>query len=374
MKARVLAVAGDPGGGNALAPVMRALLKRDDRELYAYAYRQTEAVWTRHELPFTTLQEPVPDARLQCLLDNIRPSIVLTGTSMNGIDAERRLTRLAKDRGIPSIAVLDFWSNYRGRFEDTNGEIEALPDVIAVMDDEAANAMLEEGINIKNIRVTGQPVFEDLRAWVATKGEQAARLFRNRHRIRENDTLVVFLSQPLSEIYGDDPADTRYLGYTQHTSLSLLVDELRLHFSRTSAGTLIIRPHPREERKPELVPESSPELRVLLSSDRDPLEAAVGANVLVGMSSILLLEAGCLGKPVLSLQPNLRGENTLPLDRLGLGEIVTDPGQAGDALSRALGAAEQCTQITGSREAHSLFAGATENIVSVIDCLLAQSP
>ncbi len=61
--------------------------------------------------------------------------VLISGTSWAS-DLEHRARRLARQRGIPSVAVLDHWVNYRERFQ-LDGE-ELLPDALWVADADAA--------------------------------------------------------------------------------------------------------------------------------------------------------------------------------------------------------------------------------------------
>jgi len=63
-----------------------------------------------------------------------RASTVLTGTGWAS-NVEHRARRLARQRGIPSTAVIDHWVNYRERFQ--RGDEEVLPKEIWVTDDYA---------------------------------------------------------------------------------------------------------------------------------------------------------------------------------------------------------------------------------------------
>ena len=61
--------------------------------------------------------------------------VLISGTSWAS-DLEHRARRLASERGITSVAVLDHWLNYRERFQRDGHEV--LPDALWVADAEAA--------------------------------------------------------------------------------------------------------------------------------------------------------------------------------------------------------------------------------------------
>src|SRR5262249_8377091 len=152
------------------------------------------------------------------------------------LDAARRLA-------IPSVSVVDFWSNYRERFLASTGEALVLPDRIAVMDDRAREEALEVGLAEPVLVATGNPHHEGLlggfRGW-----DRPARLrFRESMRIPRNATVVLFASQPIEALYGDT------LGYTEQSVATLVAESLA-----PVAGwlghpiQLVVRPHPRGGR------------------------------------------------------------------------------------------------------------------------------
>jgi len=73
--------------------------------------------------PYQTLEQAIEGAQ-----------VLISGTS-SASNLEHLARKLARLRGIPSVAVLDHWVNYRERFH-RHGE-EVLPDALWVSDDEA---------------------------------------------------------------------------------------------------------------------------------------------------------------------------------------------------------------------------------------------
>jgi len=74
-----------------------------------------------------------PKRTLEQALDGAQ--VLISGTGWAS-DLEHQARQLARQRGIPSVAVLDHWLNYRERFQ-RDGE-EVLPDQLWVADAEAA--------------------------------------------------------------------------------------------------------------------------------------------------------------------------------------------------------------------------------------------
>ena len=153
-------LAGDPGGGAALIPVIQQLISEQKTNVHVYAYRQSTNLFRRQKIPFWALPETTTLDDFRSLLERHRTSVILTATSVNGIDLEKKLIAAAKDADIPSLAVLDFWTNYRARFEDKHKQLTFLPDRIAVMDQRAVTEMGRLGFPVNQLIITGQPALD----------------------------------------------------------------------------------------------------------------------------------------------------------------------------------------------------------------------
>ncbi len=321
---RVLVVAGDAGGAAALAPVCRALAARGT-ELAAWGYAQAPAVWERLSVSCRSLEPGFGEADARRRVAETAPDALLLGTSVNGRDHEREFVRAGRERRIPSLAVLDFWSRYRERFEDAGGALEDLPDRVAVMDERAREEMLAAGFPAGVLEITGSPALEDLGP------EWAARVDRGRVRrslgVGPEELLVVYASQPL-RLVGPEP------------ECEVLAEVVGALPGRDPTGgrevVLLVRPHPREDPARLVEATRRARARVVVSGAGDPREVVASADLVLGRSSVLLLEAGLLGRPVLSLQPGAEGDDPLPSNRWGLTRPVYRVSGIAPAIREAL--------------------------------------
>lgn len=305
---QVLAVSGDPGGASALAPVVEFLRQTGRAQIEARAYRQACAVWARRGLEFSALDEqaePVlPDAM----------QLLLTSTSVNDVNLEKQFTAAARARGITSVAVLDFWSNYRPRF---GAEGSGFPDRIAIMDAQAREEMLAEGFEAERLIITGQPAFDELLTWSESWTAERRHSARAEMGAGEEDLLVVFASQPFSTLCRPGAEIFPSPGYDERVVAALLVQALEKIAAESQRRiVLAIRPHPREDAA-NLRHLRSDRFPIHIGNEGDSREAVVAADLVVGMNSALLVEACYLGCLVVSLQPNLKLEDTLPTNRRG---------------------------------------------------------
>lgn len=377
---RVLAVAGDAGGAAALVPVLRRMNAAGGKwVLQVLAYRQARTVFAEAALVFHELGELADEEEAGRRLKDFRPDVLLTATSVNGVDWEKRLVAESRRSGIPSLAVLDFWSNYRARFADECDRLAFLPDRIAVMDDRARIEMAELGFPADRLVVTGQPAFDE---WAERKAgaEEAAAAVRARYGADDvRHKLVLFLSQPISDFYSSPALRARHPGYSEAEVFRAAAEALeQLARKRDLHITLLVRPHPRETRL--LAPEGALSAHVKLSRvDRDPIRPLMMASdVVAGMTTVLLMEACFLGCVTVSMQPGLRGPDILPANRMGMTFSVYDPADTEAVLATALfderARAEKKKAMADARPAQGSDRRVLEEIERLSNCRRIDKP
>jgi len=305
---RVAVVAGDAGGARAVLPVAQRLRTARVVAVDCYAYGPAVAIFVEAGL------RPIqPSADVLERLG--RYDRLLVATSINADRWELRFTARARELGIPSIAVLDFWGQYLPRF--TQAHTVELPDRIAVMDSSARSEMIADGFAAPMLAVTGQPALDELGEYARPEVRISCRqeLRRVAGLGEGGGPVILFASQPLSQLH--DPA---VLGFHEKEVLADIVGAGNQLFGRPGqSATLVIKPHPREAGRPFALPQTSPgfAIRLLNEADVTPRLAAAGADLVIGMNSMLLLEACLLGTRVISYQPGLRMPDVLPSNRMG---------------------------------------------------------
>lgn len=364
---RVVAVAGDAGGANALAPVIEMLLA-EKRPVSILAYKQACQVWARRGLAFQEIPEITHLEDAQKRLESFRAERLLTGTSYNGVDLEKQFVAAARPLGVPSLAVLDFWSHYRLRFENRQGDWFGLPDRIGVMDERARAEMIALGFEEDRLQVTGQPAFDEL-AELRQRIPQVRKNLRGRLGIRPDERLILFASQPLAALFGADRSNPLYSGYTEHTVLKSLTAALnRIGRRRTEKIVLLVRPHPREDAA-ALQNVQLENARAIVDGQGDGREAALAAELVTGMSTVLLVEACLLGQVVVSIQPGLSVPDVLPTNRWGASRAVYNDDEIEPVLESLL-FDDKARAETAARAAQFSFEpGATGRVVRLLDSL-----
>jgi hypothetical protein len=298
---KIFFVTQDAGGFRAVFPVYERMKKKFPRHTWGVFGDVAKQMAPAPRAPYVDPAR-VTDADLAAQFDR-RPDLLVVGTSV-GMSLEKRATAMARTRGIPVIAILDFWSNYVLRFSDPGTtNLAYLPDTILVMDQECKREMIQEGFDPKRIIVTGSPAFE--------------RFGRAR---RQHGTAIVFFSQPFSELRSQD------------SGMDFGFDEVQVFRDVISAlealrvtVPVIVKHHPRTVRRDvfsSIIKASSLDIR---EDETTPAAELIGqAAHVIGMNTVALFEAALAGASVLSYQPGLNRVDPLKSNRLRLSVPVYD--------------------------------------------------
>lgn len=363
---RIIIVCGDPGGANAVVPVINRLNLDKKRDILVFAYRQAIDIMEKNTILFSALDEKVTRSDILEIFKRNKPAIIVTGTSFNTIDLEKKFISVARKQKIPCLAILDFWTNYSLRFSDDQGNLECLPDKIAIMDTIAYTEMIAEGFQPDSLIITGQPAFDALRECKGIFNNESRKKTRQKFQIHDKELLVVFVSQPLSIIYGDDESDPRFLGYTEKSVIKILVAALdTISLDCKKEIVLIIRPHPRE--KPDDYEKiGSDKVRILVSSEGNPREIVTASDLVVGMNTELLVEACYLGCMVVSLQPGLRYKDVLPTNNEGYSVPVYTKEKTIDTIRMLLMDPDIRSEMKNKLEHFKPDGHSTDRVVNII--------
>lgn len=308
---KVLFSSKDPGGANAIAPVIEAL--------------KTEGAEVGENVT--------------------APDIFIAGTSA-GDSPDKQIMRMLGS--TPSLYVLDFWLNYWQRFSSLGEKDFAfLPTRICVMDDIAKEEMIAEGFPAERLVVTGNPHFDHFADAITQESEEKER--------------ILFISQPLSSVAnmpGFSP-----IAYDEYAALKDMLQALE---TLPEHYYVSLRLHPKESSdkyEKYLGP------RVRRASERTLEEALSGAGLVVGISSPVLMQAAAAGKYVLSYEPALIGKDPLVSNRVG----VTTRIESKEALAKALTAYARGEWPFKTRSMREVwFPGATERVIEVAHALVAK--
>lgn len=212
------------------------------------------------------------------------------GTSVKDTDP-LALGRACRSGDVPVFCMLESWVNYRRRLE-IDGKGLFLPDIYGVVDDDAREDALSEGIPEGIIKVVGHPGFAGLVPSSPLPRDDDGRM------------TVVFASEPVEMDQGTDRSSPDYRGYTEKTVFTLFCRALQPYCGDVK---VMVAPHPREDRG-ALISMWDQHRGGLLGEVVRPgegRELAFSSSAVAGMASILLYECWLMGIPALSLQPGM---------------------------------------------------------------------
>ncbi|MBN3926052.1 hypothetical protein [Nostoc sp. NMS4] len=264
---KIIAIAHDPGGANAVAATVAAL-RAAGTQVEAYAKGPAIHQFQRLVVACTPVSQ-----EHQTIFVPLTGDILLTGTSQYD-EFERDAIFWARQKCIPSIAVIDYWANYRQRFQPLNNPTEPIfPDVITALDKVCAAGMLTDGIPEKRIRVVGQPYF----AWLIARQKSRKGILK----LPEN---ILFASQPNAN------------------EVEILRILIKVLTDYEPLKKFLIRFHPRQGKcraSLDLLAESG--LPFAIDESADTLATLHQQDIMLGITSIILIEAALMGIPAGSL-------------------------------------------------------------------------
>lgn len=351
----VVTVCGDPGGAKAIVPVLQLLEVETDIRLCNFAYNEGKNVLHYHGITFVGLSQSASEEHATNYLKEVRATYVLSATSCNHVNWERAFLSAASQLEIRSLAVLDFWSNYQERFADDQKTALTMPDQLAVMDERARTEAISAGLPARCLVVTGQPAFDALDAHRKQFNDAAKRQLHDSFAFANDELVVMFVSQPLRKMHEEYGATNQ--GFDEFLVAREVLATLEAITHDTGCHiTLLVRPHPRENSSSyEWL--RSDHVRIRISSDGDSREVVMAADLVVGMNSVLLLEACHLGAVVVSIQLGMKGVDSLFTNLIGASHPVYEKKMIREGLE---------TYLLDSRARHSLRSKAA-NLCSEAD-------
>ena len=337
---KILLFSRDPGGTNTIIPLIKPLNARG-HETDVYGKDFALKKYLEAGISATDIARVIPKFNLQNLrnfIHAISPQVVVTGTSADD-HTEKYLWHVCSEENIPSLAIIDQWCNYGIRFSDygvdkiQQYDLEKthtwLPTRIATLDDFAKKEMIEQGIPEKIIDVCGQPYFEMLLNYINNKNN-------SEYRPNNDNFNIVFCSEPITATYGNNALHTK--GYTELTifkSLVAILDDLNTETEKQIK--LIIRPHPKEDKyKLSACLDDYVNIKWKIDASTPSWELIDKADLVCGMSSMFLIEALIIGKPIMSIQIGLCTEDPFVLSRRGVIKSILTQESLKENLRKAL--------------------------------------
>jgi CDP-glycerol glycerophosphotransferase (TagB/SpsB family) len=369
MKKKIIATSWHPGGTNAILPVIKRLNGEGKVDVLTIGHQYSEKIFQNNGVNYRTIGSyglsDVSAGSMSQLLQEEPPDLVLTGTSDQDKDnrdvIEQTLTLAARKRGIKSLAVLDFWTDYTSRFSDifTGEKLKFFPDKIAIMDKLAEEAMIREGFDKERLVVTGNPYFDELIELKKRFGKEDRRKVRADLAIAPYTFLILYASQPIEFHYGQE------LGYTEKTALRELLDSVN-SFPRKADMDILVKVHPRENKRDLEEITEKYNLPIVVDQSYPIRQAILASDAVVSPFSTALVESSYLDLPSISLQPGLKKDDLLITNRLGVTVPVYKQGEFGAVLEKLLFDENYAKELYEKRKGFRTDGKATERVTNLV--------
>ena len=292
-KKNILIIGSEPGSGSALGPISKRL--QYNIEVYC-TERASKIFHDEFNIPCTAIQEPTDNIQANKIINDIldihQPSIVvstLLGNHETSLD--HAAGRVCEQKKIKHIAILDSWVNLESRFNKKGKHFIGLPTITAVPDQFTYSDLLRIGIPSKKLIVTGHPFWDEIRRKV--------RKYNSKKR------QIGFLLQPLYWLI--HKTESVNPGYTELSVTKIFFEALDLLEYSEQFIKIILREHPRRNSN-YLIPEKYKQ-KVLISKEGSGWEFVEKCDLVVGMSSTLLLHSFLATIPTIISQPGISNES-----------------------------------------------------------------
>ncbi len=281
-KHKIIFAAQDPGGFDAVAPVIKNLKKDGSFEVIVFLKNQSGDSAKKVRIKYVDANNLSPQ-EIEKIIGVENPDLIFTATSA-GPSIEKEMIRVAKTKGIQTISIVDYWDNYKKRFGE---KFEYLTDDILVVDKIMKREMRAAGIPISRMLVVGNPRFDK---------------FSNCRMNQGDKNIIAFYSQPFSEQLSKN-----------FNEIKIFADVVRTLEKAYPDKKVIVKFHPKEENHNKFNKIiKSTELKIKVEKKLKAEDLSRSAGLIIGINSVALFDAVLMHKRVLSYQPNKKkGKDTL---------------------------------------------------------------
>ncbi len=359
----------DPGGANFVAPLL-ASAAAVETNCVVLAVGLAAEILRRRGVPY---REVTRESGVESALAEVKPRLVVVGTSTNPDTLGLVLVAAARREGIPSVGVVDAAMNSPLRFRGRGSEPLAFaPDWVLVPDERVAACFVELGLRPSRVIACGNPHYDHVidlgERWrAASRAEFRRRVFPHAPPDRP---IVVFAAEGSARVLATRPE--RLAAYAlagrgpRSGRTEIALEELLEALPTVSPRPyLVLRAHPKDHFEDYAA--YSAEIDVL-SASGDSFEIIFAADLVVGTTSMIVTEAALLERPTIAIVPLPEEESWLPsvqagrtpvartrddLTRLLRERLGSQPPEAGlrplqGSRERALAALQEILRVSGA--------------------------
>ncbi len=227
--------------------------------------------------------------------------LIVTGTSYPPT-TEIFTWKKAKRFSVPTIAMIDQWLNYLERFEVSNQQLveESLPDLITTIDNFGKSEMKALGFPGVKILSVGSPYLDTI-----PNANSANKALNKKNKLE-----ILFVSEPRSL---ENELNHGYDEFSilEHFIIAINEQPHSIDFN------IKIKPHPRNSKESfKNFIQKHNNQNISIEDKLSPRESISNSDIVIGMSSMMLVESVLMGKPTMSIQIGLNGIDPFILSRM----------------------------------------------------------
>jgi hypothetical protein len=231
---------------------------------------------------------------------------VLCGTSWQS-NLEWNAIQEAKKQKRKVVSFLEHWENYLERFN--RNSIEVLPDEIWV-GDIYAQKIARDTFPETKVKLLDSPYLAEIKVLLGK--------VKPKERVINKHT-ALFLCENKSEHMLLQHGDVNYLGYTEHDSLQLFIDNMER--IDKDIDTVIIRPHPSEKNPEEKYAwvkkyPMKASCSIQFSEEESLIQDIMDCDIVVGAETMAMVVGLTSGKRVVSSIPKKGKKCALPFSEI----------------------------------------------------------
>jgi predicted glycosyltransferase len=313
LKGKGLFVFSDPGGAK---PILALIKLRKDLNDFL-------VVSDRHYDFYSDFNIPVQLYTSDCenkLINEFSPDFIFTATSYTS-SIELKFIIASKKFNIPSYTFVDHYTDFANRF--LLNDVLIYPDTICVIDDKAYLLIMDQKPTSKII-ITSNFYHEYLKNWVVPVNKH---YFFKKCCIPENNKLIVFAPEPLSNVGGVD-----FYGLDEISVFKNLLKVLKN--LRTDNISIVIKAHPNQKKDlyENINPHNS--LHIMNGDNLHVNTLLHHADAVIGIFSNILIEAAILKTMVIRCLIGLKKED--PFSHLQVGKVVNSESELTTLLTKII--------------------------------------
>lgn len=253
----------------------------------AKVFRQglSKTGWKNMRAVMALMEDTIPsDPGIDAFMRAERPDLFMVTPLIRIGSAQPDFVKSARTLGIPTVFPVFSWDNLSSK-----GLVHVQPDVVLVWNErQRSEAVTMHGVQRSRIVVTGAPRFD---SFFAMKPQQSREDFCRAHQLDPARPIVAYLGS------------SNFVSAREVDFVPKWVEEIRQAPSLAGCN-ILVRPHPRERQSWKRFP-AMPGVAVAMpqgmNGDQTLFDTVYHSAAVVGLNTSAELEAGIVGRPVLTI-------------------------------------------------------------------------